>query len=94
MKNGPRRKKRVATKLKRYTHEEFKAELERRCSSYKNGTAIMVTAEESKLRIEQILKAHVQNSRELRIAYPYPLFPSTFALNHFLTGSSYHLRLA
>jgi hypothetical protein len=35
---------------------EFKAELDKRYASYKNGTAKMISSEESKKRIQKILK--------------------------------------
>ena len=38
-----------------YTHE-FKAELDRRYADYKSGKAKMLTAEESKKRVQKILK--------------------------------------
>jgi len=37
--------------------DELKSELDNRYSEYKNGTAEMITAAESKKRIEKILKA-------------------------------------
>lgn len=37
--------------------DELKSELDKRYSEYKNGTAEMITAAESKKRIEKILKA-------------------------------------
>jgi len=36
-------------------NDEFKAKLDRRYGEYKNGKAEMITAEESKRRIEEIL---------------------------------------
>ena len=42
--------------------EEFKQELDRRTEAYKNGTAILVSASESKLRIEKLLKSR-RNSK-------------------------------
>lgn len=36
--------------------DELKAELDRRYADYKSGNAEMITAEESKRRIDQILK--------------------------------------
>jgi len=38
--------------------DEFKAELDRRIEDYRSGKAKMITAEESKRRIDEILKAH------------------------------------
>jgi hypothetical protein len=38
--------------------DEFKAELDSRNESYKNGSAKMITAQESKKRIQKILKAN------------------------------------
>lgn len=37
--------------------DEFKAELDKRHADYKTGRAKMITAEESKKRIQKILKA-------------------------------------
>ncbi len=38
--------------------DEFKVELDSRNESYKNGSAKMITAQESKKRIQKILKAN------------------------------------
>jgi hypothetical protein len=38
--------------------DEFKAELDGRNESYKNGTAKMITAQESKKRIQKIINAN------------------------------------
>jgi putative addiction module component (TIGR02574 family) len=37
--------------------DEFKAELDKRYADYKSGKAKMITAEESKKRIQKVLKA-------------------------------------
>ncbi len=38
--------------------DEFKAELDSRNEGYKNGSAKMITAQESKKRIQKIIKAN------------------------------------
>jgi putative addiction module component (TIGR02574 family) len=46
----------IKQKSNEYT-DEFKAELDKRYDDYKNGKAKMITAEESKKRIQKILKS-------------------------------------
>jgi putative addiction module component (TIGR02574 family) len=46
----------IKEKAVEYT-DEFKAELDRRHADYKSGKAKMITAEESRKRIRNILKA-------------------------------------